>query len=132
MTSPEPEHSVGELVKRMTEQVSELIRDELKLAQVEMTTKGKHAAAGAGMFGISGVVAFYGVGCLLACAIIAISGVVSAWLASLIIGAALMAVAGVMALLGKGRVNQATPPMPEQAVAGIKADVEESKERAHR
>jgi hypothetical protein len=126
------EHSTGELVKMMTEQVSVLIRDELKLAQVEMTSKGKHAALGAGMFGGSGVVAFYGVGCLLACAIIAISGAVAAWLAALIVGAALLAVAGVMALLGKGRVQKAAPPVPEQAVAGVKADVEEIRERAQR
>jgi uncharacterized membrane protein YqjE len=126
------EHSVGDLVKTMTEQVSVLVRNELKLAQLEMTSKGKQAAVGAGMFGTSGVVALYGVGCLLACAIIAISGVVAAWLAALIVGAALMAVAGVMALLGRGRMKKAAPPMPEQAVAGVKADVEEIKERARR
>ena len=93
MTQPgqDQEHSTGELVKMMTEQVSVLIRDELKLAQLEMTGKGKQAALGAGMFGASGVVALYGVGCLLACAIIAISGVVAAWLAALIVGAALLA-----------------------------------------
>ena len=73
------EHSTGELVKRLSEQVSVLIRDEMKLAQVEMTGKGKQAALGTGMFGVSGVVAAYGVGCLLACAIIAISGAVAAW-----------------------------------------------------
>lgn len=132
MTQPGPEHSVGELVKTMTEQVSVLIRDELKLAQLEMANKGKQAALGAGMFGVSGVVALYGVACLLACAIIAISGVVSAWLAALIVGVALLAAAGVMALLGKGRISKATPPVPEQAVADVKADVEEIKERAHR
>ena len=79
----------------MTEQVSVLIRDELKLAQLEMASKGKQAALGAGMFGASGVVALYGVGCLLACVIIAISGVVAAWLAALIVGVALLAAAGV-------------------------------------
>jgi hypothetical protein len=51
------EHSTGELVKIMSEQVSVLIRDELKLAQLEMAGKGKQAALGAGMFGASGVVA---------------------------------------------------------------------------
>jgi Putative Actinobacterial Holin-X, holin superfamily III len=131
-TRPDQEHSVGELVKTMTEQVSVLIRDELKLAQLEMTSKGKQAALGAGMFGAGGVVALYGVGCLLACAIIAISGVVAAWLAALIIGAALLAVAGVMALLGRGRMKKAAPLVPEQAVADAKADVEEIRERAHR
>ena len=126
------EHSTGELVKMMTEQVSVLIRDEMKLAQLEMASKGKQAALGAGMFGASGVVAVYGVGCLLACAIIAISGVVAAWLAALIVGVALLAAAGGAALLGRNRMQKAAPPVPEQAVADIKADVEEIKERTHR
>jgi len=126
------EHSTGELVKTMTEQVSVLIRNELKLAQLEMTGKGKQAALGAGMFGAGGVVAVYGVGCLLACAIIAISGVVAAWLAALIVGVALLAAAGGLTLMGRGRLRKATPPVPEQAVADVKADVEEIKERAQR
>jgi uncharacterized membrane protein YqjE len=126
------EHSTGELVKSMTEQVSVLIRDELKLAQLEMTSKGKQAALGVGMFGASGVVALYGVGCLLACAIIALSGAVAAWLAALIVGAVLLAVAGIAALVGKQRLGKATPPVPKEAVASVKADVEEVKERAHR
>jgi Putative Actinobacterial Holin-X, holin superfamily III len=134
-TTPLPlhqEHSTGELVTMMSEQVSVLIRDELKLAQLEMTNKGKQAALGAGMFGASGVAAVYGVGCLLACAIIAISGVVAAWLAALIVGMALLAAAGGAVLLGRGRMRKAAPPVPEQAVADVKADVEEIKERAHR
>ena len=126
------EHSTGELVKMMTEQVSVLIRDELKLAQLEMASKGKQAALGAGMFGVSGVVAVYGLGCLLACAIIAVSGVVAAWLAALIVGAALLAASGCAALLGRRRMRKAAPPVPEQAVADIKADIGEIKERAHR
>jgi hypothetical protein len=87
------EHSTGELVTMMSGQISALIRDELKLARLEMSRKGKQAALGAGMFGTSGVVAAYGVSCLLACAIAALSGVVTAWLAALIVGAALLAVA---------------------------------------
>ena len=106
----EQEHSTGELVKMMSEQVSVLIRDELKLAKLEMTSKGKQAALGAGMFGASGVVAVYGVGCLLACAIIALAGALAAWLA---------------ALIGKGRLQKATPAVPERTVASVKADVDE-------
>jgi len=126
------ERTTGQLVAMLSEQVSALIRDELKLARLEMTSKGKQAALGAGMFGTSGVIALYGVGCLLACAIIAISGVVAAWLAALVVGAALFAAAGCAALLGKRRVGRAAPPVPEQAVASVKADIEEIKERAHR
>jgi hypothetical protein len=126
------ERSTGDLVKLLTEQVSVLVRDELKLAQVEMSRKGKQAGVGAGMLGGGGLIALYGVGCLIACAIIAISGVLSAWLAALIVGAALLAVAGTAALLGKGRLQKSTPPVPKQAVAGIKTDVDVIKERARR
>ena len=126
------EQSIGELVKTMSEQASVLIRNELKLAQLEMTSKGKQAAVGAGMYGGSGLVALYGVGCLIACVIIALSGVVAAWLAALIVGAALLAIAGIVALLGRRRMRKAAPPLPEQAVADVKADVEEIRERARR
>jgi uncharacterized membrane protein YqjE len=124
--------SVADLVKQFSEQISVLVRDELKLAQLEMTRKGKQAGLGIGMFGASGLIALYAVGCLVACAVIAISGEVRPWLAALIVGAALLAVSGVAALMGKARLRRSTPPVPEQAVDSVKADVEEIKERVHR
>jgi hypothetical protein len=79
------EHSTGKLVKQMTEQVSTLVRDELKLAQIEMSRKGKQAGLGVGLLGGGGLIAVYGVGCLIACAIIGISRVVQPWLGALIV-----------------------------------------------
>ena len=108
-----------------------LVRDELKLAQLEMTRKGKQAGLGAGMLGAGGLIALYAMACLLACVIIALSGAVTAWLAALIVGVILLAVSAAAALLGKGRLQKATPPVPDQAVGGLKADVEEIKQRAH-
>ena len=57
---PVQERSTGELVKSLSEQVSVLVRDELKLAQLEMTRKGKQAGAGLGMLSGSGVIACTG------------------------------------------------------------------------
>src|ERR1051326_5532265 len=85
--------STGELVRLLTEQVSTLVRDELKLAQLEMTRKGKEAGTGIGLTGAGGLIALYGVACLIGCAIIAISHVIAAWLAALIVGAALLVIA---------------------------------------
>ena len=130
--SPGEARSTAELVKQLSEQVTVLIRDELKLAQLEMTRKGKQAGIGAGLLGGSGLVALYGVGCLIACAVIAISGVVAAWLAALVVGAALLVVAAVAALMGRGRLQKTVPPVPEEAVSSVKADVEEIKERTRR
>jgi Putative Actinobacterial Holin-X, holin superfamily III len=132
MAQSPSEQSTAELVKQMSEQVSRLVRDELKLGQLEMMRKGKQAGLGAGMLGGSGIIALYGVGCLLACAIIALSGAVAAWLAALIVGAALMALAGAVALIGKSRLSKATPGVPEQALGSVKADIEEIKESVHR
>lgn len=126
------DRSAGELVKDLSEQVSRLVRDELKLAQVEMTAKGKRAGAGAGLLGGSGLLALYGAACLLAAAIIGLARVVPAWLAALIVGAAVLAAAGVVALLGRGQFKKAVPPVPEQAVDSVKADVAEVKESAKR
>ena len=63
------ERPAGELVKDLSEQVSHLIRDELRLAQLEMTRKGKQAGLGIGLFAGSGGIAVYGLGCLIACAV---------------------------------------------------------------
>src|ERR1700742_5069548 len=126
------ERSAGELVKEMSELVPRLVRDEIKLAQLEMTSKGKQMGIGAGAFAGSGLVALYAIGCLLACAIIAISGVVAAWLAALIVGVALLAVSGIAALIGKSRLSKGKQPVPQEAIGSVQADVQEVKEKAHR
>jgi uncharacterized membrane protein YqjE len=125
MPSPQPtgDEPIGALVHRLTEQVPELIRSELQLAQAELKEKGKSAGIGAGAFGAAGLLALYGVACLLAAAIIALALAVEPWLAALIVGVVLLGAAGVAALVGKKSVEQATPPAPEQAIAGIKEDV---------
>lgn len=123
---------VGELISELSEQVSVLVRDELRLASMEMARKGKQARAGIGILSGSGVAALFGAGCLTACAVLAISGVLAAWLAALIVGAALLAVAGAAALLGKSHLKRAAPPVPTDAAASVKADVDVIKERARR
>ena len=84
------------------------------------------------MFGGSGLIALYAIGCLLAAAIIGLALAVPAWLAALIVGLVLLAVAGLAALLGKRQLSRAAQAVPEQTVQTVKADVEEIKERAHR
>ncbi|GAA4246469.1 hypothetical protein GCM10022255_017800 [Dactylosporangium darangshiense] len=122
--TPVSERSTAELVRLAAEQISTLVRDELKLAQIELTQKGKRAGVGVGMFGGAGVVALYGVGALLAAVIIGLATVMPAWLSALIVGVVLLAVAGLLALLGRGQVRKAVPPMPQETVAGVRADID--------
>jgi membrane protein len=121
------DQSVGELVQQLSQQTAELVRGEIRLATVELQQKGRKAGIGAGMFGGAGVVALYGVGALIAAAILGIGTFLEPWLAAVIVGAVLLAVAGILALTGKKQVEQAVPPLPEQAVESTKRDVDEVK-----
>ena len=96
-TPPEREASTGELVKQLSEHVSVLVRDELKMARLELARKGRFAGLGVGMYGASGLVALYAIACMLAAAIIAIAGVIRPWLAALIVGLVLGVVSAVAA-----------------------------------
>lgn len=116
--------SVGALVARMSEQTSRLIHDELRLAQLEMTEKGKKAGIGVSMFGVAGLIAVFGLACFVAAAVLGLAGPLSPWLAAVIVGVALLVIAGVAALVAKREVAEATPPVPTEAVAGVKQDVE--------
>jgi uncharacterized membrane protein YqjE len=124
--------STGELVKQAAEQISRLVRDELALAKAEMTEKGKRAGLGVGLFGGVGVVAAYGLGALLVAVVLGLAEVMPAWLAALIVAVLLFAIAGGLALAGRAELKKAAPPMPEEAVRSVKADIDEVKERAHR
>jgi uncharacterized membrane protein YqjE len=117
------EQTLGALVHDLSQQIPELIRSELRLAQAEVAEKGKRAGLGLGMFGASGLLAFFGVAALLTTAVLALDLVMPAWLAALVVALVLLACAGVVALIGKSQVSQATPAMPERAVEGVKEDI---------
>jgi hypothetical protein len=115
--------STSDLVSRAAEQISTLVRDELALAKTELVTKGKRAGLGGGLFGGAAVLAMYGVGLLLALAVVALDLVLPLWLAVMIVAVVVFAVAGIAALMGKKEISAATPPMPSEAVASMTADV---------
>jgi membrane protein len=119
--------SMAELVKQLSEQTSRLARQEVELAKSELAIKGKQAGLGLGMFGSASAFGFYALGALIAAAILGLSTAVKPWLAALIIGAVLLIVAGIVAMIGKSKVQQATPPVPEQTTESVKTDVDVAK-----
>ncbi|ALV38323.1 phage holin family protein [Streptomyces sp. CdTB01] len=123
---------MGELVQRASQQLTELVRGEMRLAQAEMKEKGKRYGKGGGLFGGAGVVGFLMLEALVATAIAALAVPLSVWAAALIVTAVLGVIAAVMVLSGKKQVQQAAPPQPEQTIENVKADVAEIKGSAHR
>jgi hypothetical protein len=127
-----PDVSTADLVKRASEQLTRLVRDEIQLARLELREKGRHAGAGIGLFSAGGMVTVYGVGALLAAAILGLATVFPAWLSALLVGVALLVLAGVMALVGRAQLRRAAPPYPREAVEGMRTDAQLLKDRASR
>jgi len=117
------EETLGGLVHQLSEQIPELVRSEVHLAQAELAEKGRRVGVGLGMFSAAGLLAFLGLAGLVTTAILALALVVDAWAAALIVAAVLLAAAGAAAFLGRGRVRSATPPKPELAMESVRLDI---------
>jgi MFS family permease len=122
--------SLADLARQLSNQTTELVRHEVELAKAELRVKGKRAGIGAGMFGGAGALGIYALGALTAAIIAGIAEALPVWAAALIVAALYGAIAGILALRGKKKVQQATPPLPEQTVQSVKEDVRYTKQRA--
>jgi uncharacterized membrane protein YqjE len=120
----------GELLRRLSDETTMLVKQEVELAKAELQEKGKQAGVGAGMFGGAGLFGVGAFAALTTCVIAALESVMPLWLAALIVTVVYAAVAGVLALRGKRKVTEAAPPLPEQAKESVKEDLEWAKTRA--
>lgn len=130
--APGEHHSVGELVGQATEQISQLVRQEMHLAKEELTEKGRRAGRGGGLVGAGGAVAYVGLMALSGTGVAALSLALPVWASALIVTAVLFVVASVLGTVGRRQLRRATPPLPERTLNSVRADVDEIKERAHR
>lgn len=126
------DRTVGELVNDASAQLSRLVRDEIQLAAAELRQKRTQVGVGAGLMSGAGLLAAYGVATLLVAAVLAIAIVLPAWLSALIVGAVLLLFSGALVLAGKAQLKRGTPPIPEQAMASTRRDVEAVRKGAHR
>ena len=124
------ERPLSELSRDLANQTSALAQKEIELAKAELALKGKRLGIGVGVFGAAGLIALFALGALTAAAILALAIVLDPWLAALVVAAAYGAVAGALALAGKQKVEEGTPPLPEQAVESTKTDVRHTTQRA--
>jgi uncharacterized membrane protein YqjE len=124
------EHGTGELLRELSDHTTTLVRKEIELAKAELGEKGKKAGQGAGMFGGAGVFGVFAFGALTTCIIVALDSAMELWLAALIVAVVYGAIAAVLALRGRDKVQEAGPPVPEQATESVKEDVQWAKTQA--
>ena len=120
------ERPIGELLKELSQQTATLVRQEIELAKAEVTTQGKKAGIGAALFGGAGVIGLATLGAFTAFLILLLAEVMPGWVAALIVTVVYGAIAAFLALRGKDKVQEATPPAP-QTVETVKEDIEWAK-----
>lgn len=131
--SPEPKDaSTSELITSLTDQVTRLVRDEVRLAQAEVTQKAKRYGLGAGLFGGAGLFALLGLNAFVVAAIFGLGYALNNWIAAIVIGVVLFFLAGVLALIGKKDVQSAGSPLPTEAIASVQDDIATVKKAASR
>jgi VIT1/CCC1 family predicted Fe2+/Mn2+ transporter len=112
------------LVRDLSSELSTLVHEEIELATAELSAKGKRLRLGTGIFGAAGVLLLLALGSFTAAAVAGVALVTSVWLAALVVGAALTVIAGVMALVAKADLRRGSPPVPQEALASTKEDVQ--------
>ena len=120
------ERGIGELVKDLASQTSTLVRQEIQLAQAEVTQKGKVAGKGAGLLAGAAVFGLLALGALTAGLIALLDKAMATWVAALIVMALWAVVAFVLAKAGQKALQQATPPAP-QTIETVKEDIQWAK-----
>jgi uncharacterized membrane protein YqjE len=119
----------GELLRELSQQTTELVRQEIELAKAEIGEKGKQAGLGAGMFGGAGVFGLGAFATLTTAIVVGLDQAMALWLAALIVAIVYGAVAAALGLRGKRQVEEVGAPVPEQTTESVKEDVQWAKTR---
>jgi hypothetical protein len=123
------DEGIGDLLKQLSQETTTLVRQELELAKAEMTVKAKEGGKGAGFLGGAGVAGLLTLATLTAAIVGLLDRAMAFWVAALIVGLIWGAVAAVLALQGRNKLQEATPPVPEQTQQSVKEDVQWAKTR---
>lgn len=96
------------LLRRLTDELSTLLRQELALATTEISRSMRVMLAGTASVAVGGAVLFTGLLAMLAAAVLGLATVLHPWLAALVIGAAVALIGIVLVLLGIRSLNPTT------------------------
>jgi hypothetical protein len=116
----ERDMSIGQLVSQATADVQSLVKSQIELTKLEVSTSVKEAAAGSGLLVGAGTLAFLGfIFLLITAAEGMIAAGLSAWLSFLIVALVLIVVAAILGFVGKKRFEKVKGP--ERSIKALEA-----------
>ncbi len=124
---------VGDIIKGITDDVKQLVHDEIALAKAELIPAAKNGGIGAGLFAGAGYFAICALSVLYFAAAYGLSAAFGwpVWLGFLVVGVALFVVAGVCGGIGFMLVKRVKPPertiaQANETVAEVKTAVQQA------
>jgi uncharacterized membrane protein YqjE len=120
---PGREPSFGELISRTTHDLSQLLRDEVELAKVEIRDEAKAAGRAGALMGVAGMLGFLTLALVCAAAAWALAELMPTGLAFLVVAIVVGAFAAVAFVTGRKRIETLTP-VPTQTVETLEEDVQ--------
>ena len=122
-TYTQEETSLGDLFSRLSEQASALIRQEIQLAQTEMTRKATKAGRDAAVIALGGLIALGAFFSVIAALILVLAQVMEAWLAALIVAVVLAIAAALLIQYGISKLKQ-IDPAPRRTIETMRENKE--------
>ena len=119
--SEQDERGIGELFSELAGETGTLIRQEISLAQVEMTAKAASVGRNVGVVAAGGAVAYAGLLAIMAGIIIAVSYVIPLWIAAILVGG-ITAVGSYMAIAASLTELRNLDVTPSKTVDSLKED----------
>jgi uncharacterized membrane protein YqjE len=122
-TDPAGETSVGELIGNISADLSQLFRQEVELAKVEIREEAAKAGKAAGMLGGAGFAGYLAVVLLSFAVVFGLSNVMDPGWAALIVALVWAAVGAVLFVNGRKKLKT-VDPMPRRTVDTLKEDAQ--------
>lgn len=117
------ESPTSELFRRLLTDVRLIFGRQAQLAKLELEDKGSRLRTAGMEIAAAVVIAVFGVGVLIATAVLALTIVLPAWAGALIVGAVLVTVAAVLFLMGRARLRSLGSLAPTETIEAAREDV---------
>ena len=117
------ERSLGDLFSELASETSTLVRQEVALAQTELTQKATSVGKNVGFLVVGGAVGYAALLAVLAAAIIGLANFVPAWASALIVGV-VVAIVAFLLISAALKSLKNTELTPRETVKSLKEDAE--------
>ncbi len=117
------ESPTSELFRQLLTDVGQIFGHQAQLAKLELEDKGSRLRTVGVEIAAAVVIAVFGVGVLIAGAVLALTIVLPAWAAAVIVGAVLVTVAAVLFLMGRARLRSLGSLAPTETIEAAREDV---------